>query len=122
MAGTAVKMYAAVWAAIIASGHFATLLFMSVFVLPVLMRLPAKYRPKDMQRMSAVMTKKYSLDICLNTLEVMWRERYEKLTCPLKCGMRAPNVSVLSMEGNQLKLLDFQKQGRILIVSFGSCT
>lgn len=122
MAGTAAKVYAAVWAAIIASTNFATILFMSVFVLPVLMWLPEKYKSKDMQRMAAVMKKKVSLNVSLKTLQVMWSARYDKYLCPLKCGMRAPNIAVLSMEGEQLKLLDFKKEGRTLIVSFGSCT
>lgn len=114
------KVFAAVWAAIKTVPYFFRMLFISLCVQPVLARLPEKYIPKHIPK--AVMKKDVSLNLSLHSLEVMWRERYEKLLCPVKPGMKAPNVDVLTMKKDLVKLLDFQKPGRTLIVNFGSCT
>ena len=50
------------------------------------------------------------------------QSEYLHFLCPLKVGLQAPNIDVITLDGSNKKLLDFQRAGRPLVVNFGSCT
>ena len=59
----------------------------------------------------------------LGYLKQCFRSRYLDISKEAHLGHKAPNPKVLSLDGKiQKSLLDFQKHGRPLVLSFGSCT
>lgn len=59
----------------------------------------------------------------LSYLKQCFRSRYLDISKKAHLGHTAPNPKVLSLDGKvQKSLLDFQKYGRPLVLSFGSCT
>ena len=62
------------------------------------------------------------LNLSIKSYLTIIRERYLHIVCPLKVGLPAPNINILTLDGAKKKLLDFEKKGRPLVVNFGSCT
>ena len=86
-------------------------------VINVLLYLPKGWRPTG-----AIIDDISKLNPSLKTYMVIIRERYLHIVCPLKVGLPAPNINIMTLDGVKKKLLDFQKKGRPLVVNFGSCT
>ena len=63
-----------------------------------------------------------SLNIGYKTFFHILHEKYRHFVCPLKVGLQAPNINILTLDGVSMKILDFQRSGRPLVVNFGSCT
>ena len=70
----------------------------------------------------SLLNRKFLPRITYKTFLTMLRVQYLHTSCPLKVGMEPPNINILTIDGIQKKLLDFQNHGRPLVVNFGSCT
>lgn len=99
---------------------FSMVAVMAFVVTPLCGVLPSALVPKKMR--TRMLKESMKLNVSLETLKVMWRVRYRKALCSLRTGMKAPDLEVLSLEKKRMKLLDFQKAGRMLVINFGSCT
>lgn len=83
----------------------------------VLTFLPNDWRPKN-STIEDISNSNISFKSFLQVL----RQNYLHFVCPLKVGLPAPNINILTLDGVKKKLLEFEKKGRPLVVNFGSCT
>ena len=110
------KIVAAVLGFYIATSRM-TLIIIAWTVVSLLMYLPKRWRPTG-----AIIDDISKLNPSFKTYIVIIRERYLHIVCPLKVGLPAPNINILTLDGVKKKLLDFENKGRPLVVNFGSCT
>ena len=90
---------------------------MAYSVVKVLMFLPFGWKPKK-----SIAEDISNLNLSFKSFLQVVRERYLHTVCPLKVGLQAPNINILTLDGVKKKLLDFENKGRPLVVNFGSCT
>ena len=86
-------------------------------VVNFLIILPIGWKPKTHKE--SLMP---NLNISFKTVLQVVHTYYLRTLCPLKVGLPAPNINILTLDGVKKKLLDFEKKGRPLVVNFGSCT
>ena len=64
----------------------------------------------------------FSFNICLQTIQTVFRDNVQNLMCETKAGSTAPNICIQTLEGVEKMLLDLEHKGRPLVVNFGSCS
>lgn len=119
MACTLWKAKCAVQALMFAILMTCVLFFAQIFV-KLLQRVPRKFVPKSVPEKYLIYG--FSPGLSYKSFkEMLWLE-YLHSSCPLKNGVKAPNINILTLENVKMKLLDFEKVGRPLVVNFGSCS
>lgn len=64
----------------------------------------------------------FTFNLNCSALSTVTKEAYMDLTCSLKLGSTAPDISLVSLEGADTMLSDFQRGSKPLVVNFGSCS
>ena len=119
MAGILTSLRCAIQAVMIASYRTCRLAVFGI-VLQVLHVLPEKLIPNSMPK--RWLKKDFGVGVSYKTfLQLVWVQYIHK-SCPIKIGLKAPNIDILTLDNVKKKLLDFEKVGRPLVVNFGSCS
>ena len=116
MASTLWILRAAVLAVPTASMYMVILCIREI-TLKVLQNMPRILLPEKLRRYS---DKSVLVNVTHETFRTLLQFQYLHLVCPLKVGLEAPNIDILTLDKVKKKLLDFQKEGRPLVVNFGS--
>ena len=88
---------------------------------PLFKRLPSSLVPKNYPKYK--LAKGFSLNVTYTTFLHVYSTRYKRLGGSIKVGDKAPNPDVVFSDGTKKPLLDaFRRQGRLLVLNFGSCT
>ena len=119
MANELWKLRAVLLALLTTSKVFIRVCIFSVLI-KILQALPRTFVPKRIPKQ--FLDNKSPLNVTHKTFLQMLQVRYTRAMCNLKVGMRAPNINILTVDRIEKKLLDYEKEGRPLIVNFGSCT
>ena len=125
MADSLWKVWYAVLSLLLAIRVTITLLLMKVGV-KVIEALPRKLIPTSVQQMYSVqelyLRKGFTLPVSYKTFLYLLPEQYLCASNRLEPGVKAPNVNIFTFEKKMnKKLFDFQKEGRPLVINFGSC-
>jgi hypothetical protein len=64
----------------------------------------------------------FSVNLGYQAFRTIFRDNRLDVACMNKVNSDAPNITLFSLENKEMKLLDFQKSGRPLIINFGSCS
>ncbi|KAH3728797.1 hypothetical protein DPMN_054759 [Dreissena polymorpha] len=64
----------------------------------------------------------FSFNLNLSALRTMIRDNHADLCCSLRKGSLAPDLKLVTLEGLETRLSDFQTAGRPLVINFGSCS
>lgn len=64
----------------------------------------------------------FSFNLGWSALRTFIRDIHNDLICNLRAGSDAPNIELLTLDGVPRKLFDFQRNGRPLVINFGSCS
>ena len=119
MAITLWKVICAVQALIVTILMISGLCFGQVITM-LLRRFPRKFFPKSIQE--EIFDKGFSPNVTHKTFLETVRMQYPHFYCPIKVGGKAPNINIITLEKVTKKLLDCAREGRPLVVNFGSCS
>ena len=98
---------------------FAFLSVMHYIVAPVVMSLPPKLLPSNFL---TTMKKISTLNVSYHTLTQQIREVRILVYKSIKVGKEAPGIDVVTLDGDSKSLFDYKRDGRMLVISFGSNT
>ena len=103
--------------AVLTASIYTMILCVGSVLLRLLNNLPRIFLPEKLQR---YLDKRNSLNMSYKAFLTLLRLQYLRFICPLKVGLEARNIDILTLDKVKKKLLDFQKEGRPLVVNFGS--
>jgi len=105
---------------VLGTWRFLQMCMVEYVVLPIMRTIPRHYVPKKYPKHR--LEKDYTLSINYHTFlaaKRFFRLRYGTM---IQTGDSAPNFDVVTLESASKKLFDFKRDGRMLVVSFGSNT